>query len=99
MAHFLQAAFFFPFGTFQRGHASLWVINGSFVNYVSVLILFIQTCFVDCLIEQTHPEIRKRDDVDVSVHLIRSTLITHLFMAEEMNGMFIHFFTLCFVLF
>lgn len=25
-----------------------------------------QTCFVDCLIEQTHPEIRKRDDVDVS---------------------------------
>lgn len=27
----------------------------------------IQTCFVDCLIEQTHPEIRKRDDVDVSV--------------------------------
>lgn len=27
----------------------------------------VQTCFVDCLIEQTHPEIRKRDDVDVSV--------------------------------
>ncbi|MEQ2190769.1 hypothetical protein XENOCAPTIV_009439 [Xenoophorus captivus] len=24
-----------------------------------------QTCFVDCLIEQTHPEIRKRDDVDL----------------------------------
>uniref|UniRef100_A0A8P4GKU0 116 kDa U5 small nuclear ribonucleoprotein component n=1 Tax=Dicentrarchus labrax TaxID=13489 RepID=A0A8P4GKU0_DICLA len=23
------------------------------------------TCFVDCLIEQTHPEIRKRDDVDL----------------------------------
>lgn len=75
VAHFLQTALFFfpPFGTFQRGHASLWVINGSIVNSVSVLILFIQTCFVDCLIEQTHPEIRKRDDVDVSVHLIRST--------------------------
>lgn len=28
----------------------------------------VQTCFVDCLIEQTHPEIRKRDDVDVSVY-------------------------------
>lgn len=26
----------------------------------------VQTCFVDCLIEQTHPEIRKRYDVDVS---------------------------------
>ncbi len=26
-----------------------------------------QTCFVDCLIEQTHPEIRKRDDSDVSI--------------------------------
>lgn len=25
-----------------------------------------QTCFVDCLIEQTHPEIRKRYDQDVS---------------------------------
>uniref|UniRef100_A0A8D0CZR5 116 kDa U5 small nuclear ribonucleoprotein component n=1 Tax=Sander lucioperca TaxID=283035 RepID=A0A8D0CZR5_SANLU len=25
----------------------------------------VQTCFVDCLIEQTHPEIRKRDDVDL----------------------------------
>eukprot|EP00064_Thunnus_orientalis_P013451 superscaffoldBa00002191_g13490 len=24
-----------------------------------------KTCFVDCLIEQTHPEIRKRDDVDL----------------------------------
>ncbi|MBN3288485.1 U5S1 protein, partial [Polyodon spathula] len=24
-----------------------------------------KTCFVDCLIEQTHPEIRKRDDQDV----------------------------------
>lgn len=24
-----------------------------------------QTCFVDCLIEQTHPEIRKRYDQDV----------------------------------
>ncbi|XP_077591141.1 116 kDa U5 small nuclear ribonucleoprotein component [Stigmatopora nigra] len=24
-----------------------------------------KTCFVDCLIEQTHPEIRKRDDLDL----------------------------------
>ncbi|XP_057673685.1 116 kDa U5 small nuclear ribonucleoprotein component [Corythoichthys intestinalis] len=24
-----------------------------------------KTCFVDCLIEQTHPEIRKRDDIDL----------------------------------
>ncbi|KAM9785271.1 116 kDa U5 small nuclear ribonucleoprotein component [Syngnathus typhle] len=24
-----------------------------------------KTCFVDCLIEQTHPEIRKRDDMDL----------------------------------
>lgn len=31
------------------------------------LVYSLQTCFVDCLIEQTHPEIRKRDDVDVSV--------------------------------
>lgn len=31
-----------------------------------------QTCFVDCLIEQTHPEIRKRYDQDVSVLLVYS---------------------------
>lgn len=31
-----------------------------------VFVYPLQTCFVDCLIEQTHPEIRKRDDVDVS---------------------------------
>jgi len=29
-------------------------------------LFFFQTCFVDCLIEQTHPEIRKRYDQDVS---------------------------------
>uniref|UniRef100_A0A8V5GYL0 116 kDa U5 small nuclear ribonucleoprotein component n=1 Tax=Melopsittacus undulatus TaxID=13146 RepID=A0A8V5GYL0_MELUD len=31
-----------------------------------------KTCFVDCLIEQTHPEIRKRYDQDVSVLLVYS---------------------------
>lgn len=31
-----------------------------------VMYYFFKTCFVDCLIEQTHPEIRKRDDLDVS---------------------------------
>uniref|UniRef100_A0A665UJN2 116 kDa U5 small nuclear ribonucleoprotein component n=1 Tax=Echeneis naucrates TaxID=173247 RepID=A0A665UJN2_ECHNA len=33
-----------------------------------------KTCFVDCLIEQTHPEIRKRDDVDM--RLIRFLFIS-----------------------
>lgn len=31
-----------------------------------LFILFFQTCFVDCLIEQTHPEVRKHHDQDVS---------------------------------
>lgn len=39
--------------------------------FVSVKLIYAphprQTCFVDCLIEQTHPEIRKRDDSDVSI--------------------------------
>lgn len=35
-----------------------------------MIICSVQTCFVDCLIEQTHPEIRKRYDVDVSCHNI-----------------------------
>lgn len=51
---------------------------------------------MDCLIEQTHPEIRKRDDVDVSVDLIRSTfvqLITHLYTAEEINMAFVFFYS------
>lgn len=39
------------------------------LNKVSSFFLWFgvfQTCFVDCLIEQTHPEIRKRYDQDVS---------------------------------
>lgn len=35
-----------------------------------------QTCFVDCLIEQTHPEIRKRYDQDVSELWVSSCLGT-----------------------
>lgn len=48
-------------------------VMGSFVfvclNMVTSFFLqsdIFQTCFVDCLIEQTHPEIRKRYDQDVS---------------------------------
>lgn len=42
------------------------VLNTCVVNIVSDSVYSSQTCFVDCLIEQTHPEIRKRDDMDVS---------------------------------
>lgn len=40
-------------------------------TYLNLMCFFLQTCFVDCLIEQTHPEIRKRDDVDVSVLIVQ----------------------------
>lgn len=41
-------------------------MNSVVVNILSDTVYSSQTCFVDCLIEQTHPEIRKRDDMDVS---------------------------------
>lgn len=44
-----------------------WVMKCGVLNVLSDLVYSSQTCFVDCLIEQTHPEIRKRDDMDVSV--------------------------------
>lgn len=50
----------------------------------------VQTCFVDCLIEQTHPEIRKRDDVDVSVdcynkHIFAVCYTELMYMTGETN--------------
>lgn len=45
------------------------------LNVVTSFLLWsdvFQTCFVDCLIEQTHPEIRKRYDQDVSELLVFS---------------------------
>ncbi len=53
----------------------------------------VQTCFVDCLIEQTHPEIRKRDDVDVSVdfsnkHIFSVCYIEVLYLTAETNMTF-----------
>lgn len=61
VTHFLQAAFFWR-NTFCS------VINSGVVNLLSNFVCSAQTCFVDCLIEQTHPEIRKRDDMDVSAY-------------------------------
>lgn len=47
------------------------MVHLSFFKHKVTLLSFafydFQTCFVDCLIEQTHPEIRKRYDQDVSV--------------------------------
>jgi len=45
------------------------VLVFTWLNAVTSFLLWsdiFQTCFVDCLIEQTHPEIRKRYDQDVS---------------------------------
>lgn len=47
-------------GAWGKGHRFSSVIGKSYPS------LPFQTCFVDCLIEQTHPEIRKRYDQDVS---------------------------------
>lgn len=53
-------------GAWGKGHRFSSVIGRSYSS------LLFQTCFVDCLIEQTHPEIRKRYDQDVSITWARS---------------------------
>lgn len=54
-----------------------------FINFeckLKCICLSPQTCFVDCLIEQTHPEIRKRDDSDVSISLLNINNMYLLFI-------------------
>lgn len=40
----------------------------AFVSEHILMKYFLQTSFVDCLIEQTHPEIYSSDDKDVSIN-------------------------------
>lgn len=71
------------------------VINSVVVNLLSFYAYLSQTCFVDCLIEQTHPEIRKRDDMDVSPYFLKKRtflqLVSHLSMATEITTTFVLF--------
>lgn len=60
--------FLYPLFCVPRGRGGIVLLFIS-LNKVSSFFLWFgvfQTCFVDCLIEQTHPEIRKRYDQDVS---------------------------------
>lgn len=60
--------FLYPLFCVPRGRGGIVLVFISLNEVASFFPWFgvFQTCFVDCLIEQTHPEIRKRYDQDVS---------------------------------